>query len=441
MRFPTPLRDLAFLAFGPEQPRAERIRHRTHRRKAASPLRPVERLEERSCPSGGPYSVTQLPLLPGDTSGYPLAQNNASPVLVAGSSGGYFSRAVLWRQNAAGTFGVQPLGSLGGQHSTARAINGQGQVAGYSQTGAVAPNGDAVEHAFLWQNGVMTDLDTLGNEQSLAYALSENGRVVGTFTTTPTTNGVPNDPHAFVWEQGVMYDINNLLPANSGWVLWSADGVNATQIGGNGLHNGQDRAFRITDPDGIFGNGIASIVDLGPAARVDAMSVDGSRLVGRGASGRATLWQDGVTTNLGTLSKGDSSEAFGLNNAGQIVGTSSVDRFGTPRAFLWQNGQMVDLNGQISGKSTLAMTNAYGVNESGQIIGVRNTSSGVDQAPILLTPTTNGRASVATTATGGTSTPQGPLALPPDATSVGLEPFVTTLLGHRRKGGAFHFSE
>ncbi len=34
-------------------------------------------------------------------------------------------------------------------------------------------------HAFLWENGVMTDLGTLGGRASYALALNERGHIVG----------------------------------------------------------------------------------------------------------------------------------------------------------------------------------------------------------------------------------------------------------------------
>jgi hypothetical protein len=46
-----------------------------------------------------------------------------------------------------------------------------------------------------------------------------------------------------------MLDLNSLLPANSGWVLEEAFGINdAGQITGMGLYNGQASAFLMTDP-------------------------------------------------------------------------------------------------------------------------------------------------------------------------------------------------
>jgi probable HAF family extracellular repeat protein len=46
------------------------------------------------------------------------------------------------------------LGLLGGSTGTASAINRRGQVVGASD---IASGG---QHAFLWQNGTMTDLGT-----------------------------------------------------------------------------------------------------------------------------------------------------------------------------------------------------------------------------------------------------------------------------------------
>ena len=53
--------------------------------------------------------------------------------------------------------------------------------------------------------------------------------------------------HALLWENGVMMDLQTLIPANSGWVLQQAGGINDNgQIAGIGLHDGQLRAFLLT---------------------------------------------------------------------------------------------------------------------------------------------------------------------------------------------------
>ena len=50
------------------------------------------------------------------------------------------------------------LGTLGGPASQAKAINDKNQVVGWSQTA----DGDG--HAFLWEDGLMTDLGHLGGK-------------------------------------------------------------------------------------------------------------------------------------------------------------------------------------------------------------------------------------------------------------------------------------
>ncbi len=53
------------------------------------------------------------------------------------------------------------------------AINSLGQVVGWSDL----ENGD--DHAFLWQNGAMTDLGALGGTFSQAFGISPAGKIVG----------------------------------------------------------------------------------------------------------------------------------------------------------------------------------------------------------------------------------------------------------------------
>ncbi|HKR13095.1 MAG TPA: DUF3466 family protein [Pyrinomonadaceae bacterium] len=128
------------------------------------------------------------------------------------------------------------LGTLGGKVTTAAGLNNTGHVIGWSQT----TGGEF--HAFLYSGGVLTDLGVLaGGTQSFAYAINNSGQVVG------ASDNAASTLHAFVYSAGQMRDLNTLIPANSGWVLTEARDINnGGQIAGNGIKDGQQRAFLLT---------------------------------------------------------------------------------------------------------------------------------------------------------------------------------------------------
>jgi probable HAF family extracellular repeat protein len=185
---------------------------------------------------------------------------------------------------------MKNLGTLGGANSVAYGINDNGQVVGYSDT-TDHPSGD--QHAFLWENDQMRDLGTFGvynedgNTHSTAEAINNNGQAVGSSMTSSAEqhaalyeNGQIRDlstsdldnlgTHAWdindsaqavgyargvygakLFENGQMRDLTSLLPQDSGWdYLAEAKGINNTgQIVGDGVINGRGgHAFLLTPP-------------------------------------------------------------------------------------------------------------------------------------------------------------------------------------------------
>lgn len=123
------------------------------------------------------------------------------------------NHATLWNGTAA-----TDLGTVGGNNSSAMAINNAGQVAGWSDI-----SGNATYHATLWNGTSATDLGTLGTN-SVATAINNLGEVVG-YSSTLNNSAV----HAFLWNGTSMTDLNSLLDSateSAGWVLNSANDIN-----------------------------------------------------------------------------------------------------------------------------------------------------------------------------------------------------------------------
>jgi probable HAF family extracellular repeat protein len=113
---------------------------------------------------------------------------------------------------------------------------------------------------------------------------------------------------------------------------------------------------------GFIYNDAAHITDLG-AGRAPMAINDAGQVAGFGLfSGQhdAFLYSSGGSPlDLGVLPGNANSDAYGLNAAGDVVGSSALGNGGSPRAFLYRNGAMSDLG---SGQ-------ANAINSSGDIIG------------------------------------------------------------------------
>ena len=149
----------------------------------------------------------------------------------------------------------------GFEDSIGTAINTQGQITGFASKEGPGFDYGGPRRAFLWQKGRIKNLGILpGFRDSVGTTLNTRGAVVGYAEALPLleewfqshlpfSHYSAMDPpcHAFFYQDGQMFDLNDLVPADTGWVLETADGINDHgQIVGTGKHHGKTRAFLLT---------------------------------------------------------------------------------------------------------------------------------------------------------------------------------------------------
>ena len=203
---------------------------------------PPQVLQFRAVLWGPRGRIRQLPPLGGDTVTAATALNDRGQVVgisgICDNAVGRFSarHAVLWEHGR-----VIDLGNLGGvAWHTPMAINQRGDVVGFSNLPG-DQGGRFNAHAFLWtKRGGMTDLGTLpGDTTSQALGINARRQVVGL---SCGTSGC----RAFLWQHGVMTDLNTLVAAGTAGQLTSAGDINNPGvITGEALdqETGERRAF------------------------------------------------------------------------------------------------------------------------------------------------------------------------------------------------------
>jgi probable HAF family extracellular repeat protein len=169
--------------------------------------------------------VRALPPFPGDKVGAATAVNDSGQVVgisgICDNAVGRFSaiHAVLWENGT-----VKYLGSLGGvAWNTPMAINERGDVVGFANVPGGSTPGSFNAHAFLWTaSRGMRDLGTLrGDVLSQALGINERRQVVGLSCTAGFASC-----RAFLWQDGIMIDLNRLVAAGYRDHLFFANDIN-----------------------------------------------------------------------------------------------------------------------------------------------------------------------------------------------------------------------
>jgi probable HAF family extracellular repeat protein len=230
------------------------------------------------------------------------------------------TRAQAQNQNQGYT--VTDLGTLGGPSSFALGINNnldQVQVVGAASIEFAL---QARRHAFLWENGSLRDL-MVPHRDSEARGINDAGQVA-----VLGIEGIPGvtnvDFFAYVWRAGILTPLFHPVLRTTN-VFCEPRAINS------------------------FGNVVGKTVVAG---EIHATFWSGPAAIGR---------------DLGTLGPGFTfSDAFDINNLGQIVGESSSSSFPfLHRAFLDDGTGMQDL-GSLPGSQN---SRAFAINDLGQVVG------------------------------------------------------------------------
>ena len=246
------------------------------------------------------------------------------------------------------------LGLPDSVNSFAFGINNQAEVVGILES----PEDLRDSRAFLVQHGALQILPTLGGRTAAARYINRGGLIVGNAQTAAL------EVHAAAWVEGAVRDLGTLAGGNFSRAF-AANDRNDIVGEANSSMNGKARAV-IWLQNRIRGLGLLPHGSFSSAQAINGRGV----AVGYAddAQGRvqAVRFQHGRVRSLGSLGD-DPSSALGINEAGEIVGSSSIAE-AMMRAFLWKGGHMYDLNQLIPRQSGWLLLGAYRINTNGAIL-------------------------------------------------------------------------
>lgn len=296
------------------------------------------------------YSVTDLGVLSGRTS-YSAATsiNDNGVVAITLPTQDPMFQAFKWNQS------LQNLsGQISGVNSVARAINFNGDVAGWTSEAY------GVDLAVIYKDGAVVPLAIPANT-SRALAINDSGQVAGEFTDGKGTFG-------FIWDPAMGLTGIGTLP---GAAASSATAINTFQdVVGYATtptevypHKAiiwtRQSGMRVLLPK-FAGSTVAYGINGAGTVVGYAMNKTSTKAFVVTVAGRPTYYELPAVSRTAI----SYAVAYGINDKGQVVGESNT------RAFLIDSGVIVDLNTRISAESGWTLSTAYDINSSGQIVGV-----------------------------------------------------------------------
>ncbi len=243
--------------------------------------------------------------------------------------------------------------------SYAAGLNNRGQVVGMSLFSRKVGRYGVEQryHAFVWSQGILTDLGASAPGNSTAYAVNDSGQVVGTAAFSGLTG------HAALWQNSGVTDLG-VLPGG----LHSSAGT----INNAGLIGGRSESDAYGTLHGVFWSG-ATITDLGcdqVPVKINALG----HAVGSGHLDPVNS-PDEIGAWIRTGNQEGSEEylvrglayATGINDFDTVVGYRRNEPGYSFDAFVWRTGTLTWLP-RLNASDTEVQ--AFSINRQGDIVGV-----------------------------------------------------------------------
>src|SRR5437763_6473894 len=318
----------------------------------AATLAPVHAQRPEATKARLQYQVSTLPDFGGTSSGG-NSINDQSWVAGYSRLPDRNRHATLWRNSS-----LLDLGTLGGPNSsvTWNVKNTAGIIVGISQTLTPEPLGESWSSAFfystpnnvgyinlgfVWQQGLMRGLPNFpGGNNGFATGANNLGQVVGW-----AENGV-HDPSCCCTQ------VLQFLPAM--WTLGPPDQIHALPL--------------------ISGDTSGAATAINDRGQMVGISGTCDQAVGRRTAKHAVLWENGSVTEIGPFPAHWWNTPTAINQHGDVVGFAGDPAFvegDVLHAFKWTREEGIRPLKPLKGRTPQHVdSEAYGINEAGQVVGV-----------------------------------------------------------------------
>ena len=308
---------------------------------------------------------------------------------------------------------VSNLDTLGGTSSGGNSINNRSWVAGYSRL-----TGNQSRHAALWRNRqqhALLDLGTLGgpnssvtwnvkNTEGIIVGISQTAdpEPLGEFWSSAAFYGPPNNVGfinlGFVWEDCQMRGLPNFPGGNNGFatgannrgkvVGWAENDVHDPTCVSPQVLQFRPAVWELGPPDQIQdlplypGDTSGAATAINDHGQIVGISGICDQAVGRHTAKHAVLWENGGVTDLGNLGAQWWNTPTAINERGDVVGFAGDPAFvegDILHAFVWTRHNRIQPLLPLQGHNPEHVdSEAYGINEHGQVVGVSCDANFVD---------------------------------------------------------------